>query len=281
MAGAVPLSFRSNGLQAVNGLHRNSTDCSALHLTGPTRSPIHPMKSTSIIAALITGLIPAAAHAQAASAPAAAPAAVPPAAAAAPAPAAHVAPTAYPAKIALIAFEQAVVATNEGQKTLAELQQKYAPQKTKIESLAAEIDTLKKQLQSGQGLTEQQRSAKLKEIDTKDKQLQNESEDASNAYNAEVQQALSKVMQKVNVVLQDYVKKNGYTLLLDVGGQQSPVMWTAAEPNADITQAVVDAYNASSGIAAPAPSAPAPTATRPRPSSSTAPRTAPKAPATK
>lgn len=241
------------------------------------------MKSTSIIAALVAGLIPAAAYAQAASAPAAAPAAVPPAAAAAaPAPAAHaVAPTAYPAKIALIAFEQAVVATNEGQKTLAELQQKYAPQKTKIESLAAEIDTLKKQLQSGQGLTEQQRSAKLKEIDTKDKQLQNESEDASNAYNAEVQQALSKVMQKVNVVVQDYVKKNGYTLLLDVGGQQSPVMWTAAEPNADITQAVVDAYNASSGIAAPAPAAPAPTTARPRPSSSTAPRTAPKAPATK
>ena len=238
------------------------------------------MKSTSILAALVAGLIPAAAHAQAASAPDAAPAAVPPAAAAA-APAAHAAPTAYPAKIALIAFEQAVVTTNEGQRTLADLQQKYAPQKTKIEALAGDIDTLKKQLQAAQGLTEEQRSAKLKEIDSKDKQLQNETEDASNAYNTEVQQALSKVMAKVNVVLQDYVKKNGYTLLLDVGGQQSPVMWTAAEPNADITQAVVDAYNASSGIAPPPPAAPAPTAARPRPSSSTAPKAAPKAPATK
>jgi outer membrane protein len=88
-------------------------------------------------------------------------------------------------------------------------------------------------------------------------------------------------MQKVNVVVQDYVKKNGYTLLLDVGGQQSPVMWTAAEPNADITQAIIEAYNASSGVAAPPPTAPAPTASRPRPSTSTTPKAAPKTPATK
>lgn len=239
------------------------------------------MKSNLVVAALLAGLIPAAAHAQADSAPAATPAAP----LAAPAPAATAAPavppSAYPAKIALIAFEQAVIATNEGQRTLAGMQQKYAPKKAQIEALAAEIDTLKKQLQSNQGLSEEQRNAKLKEIDAKDKQLQNQSEDASNAYNAEVQEALSKVMQKVNVVVQDYVKKNGYTLLLDVGGQQSPVMWTAAQPNADITQAVVDAYNASSGIAPPPPTAPAPTANRPKPSVSPAPRTAPKAPATK
>jgi Skp family chaperone for outer membrane proteins len=224
------------------------------------------MKSTSaLLAALLAAAIPAVAHAQVAAAPG-----VP----AAPAAASPVAPTAYPAKIALIAFEQAVLSTNEGQKTLAETQKKYAPQKTKIEGLSAEIDTLKKQLQAGQSLTDQQRAAKLKEIDAKDKELQRESEDAQNAYDLEVRESLSKVMQKVNIVLQDYVKKNGYTLLLDVGGQQSPVMWAATEPNADITQAVVDAYNASSGVAAPPPAAPAPAAgaARPRPSSSTTPK---------
>lgn len=230
------------------------------------------MKSTSaVFAALMTGLIPAVTHAQAAAAPAS-PA---PAPAAAPAPS-QVPPSAYPAKIALIAFEQAVIATNEGQKTLADMQKKYAPQKAKIEQLSTEIDTLKKQLQSG--LSDEQRAAKLKEIDAKDKQLQNETDDAQNAYDGEVRVALSKVMQKVNVVLQDYVKKNGYTLLLDVGGQQSPVMWTAAEPNADITQAIIEAYNASSGVAAPPPAAPAASpAPKPRPSSSTGPKT----PATK
>ena len=226
---------------------------------------------SALLAVLVASALPAVAIAQAAAAAPAAPAAP----TATPRPA-QVAPTPYPAKVALIAFEQAVVSTNEGQQMLANLQKKYAPQKAKLDQMAGEIDTLKKQLQSAPAtMTDEQRSAKLKEIDTKDKQYQHEAEDASQAYNAEAQEALSKVMQKVNVVLQDYVKKNGYTLLLDVGGQQSPVMWTSADPNADITQAVVEAYNASSGIAPPAPSAPA-AATHPRPAA-TAPHTTPAA----
>jgi outer membrane protein len=250
---------------------------------------------SALLAALVAGFLPMAAVAQAtpATAPEQAPA-VPqqsaPAAAQQSAPAsstaptqqaaqAAVAPSAYPAKIALIAFEQAVIATNEGQHTLADVQKKYAPQKAKIDALANEIDSLKKQLQAAPAtLSDAERASRLKAIDTKDKQYQHEAEDASTAYNAEVQEALSKVMQKVNVVLQNYVKKNGYTLLLDVGGQQSPVMWTSADPNADITQAVVEAYNASSGVGAPPPSAPS--ATRPKPGT-TAPKTAPKPPASK
>jgi outer membrane protein len=223
----------------------------------------------AVLTAFLAGVIPAGVFAQAP----AAPQPTPEAPVAAPASKA-VAPTAYPAKIALIAFEQAVISTNEGQRTLADVQKKYEPQKTKIEALATDIDNLKKQLQSAPaGQTDEQRAAKLKEIDAKDKQLQNETEDATNAYNAEVQQALSKVMQKVSVVMQDYLKKNGYTLLLDVSGEQNPVMWAANEPNSNITQAVVDAYNASSGIAPPPPAAPTPNAPKPPAAS------APKAPA--
>ena len=227
-----------------------------------------------LLAALIAGLLPVAAAARAAPADsqpaapaaqtAAAPATQPP-----PPP-----PTAYPAKIALIAFEQAVIQTNEGQQTLADVQKKYAPKKAALDTLAAEIDTLKKQLQAAPAtLSDTERAARLKAIDAKDKQYQNQAEDASTAYNADVQEALSKVMQKVDTVLRDYVQKNGFTLLLDVGGQQSPVMWTSPNPNADITDAVIAAYNTASGIAPPPPAAPTPTAA-PKPA------TAPTRPAT-
>ena len=54
--------------------------------------------------------------------------------------------------------------------------------------------------------------------------------------------------------VEEYVSKNGFTLLLDVSGQQSNVMW--AVPSTDVTQAVVTAYNTVSGVAAPAPSGP-------------------------
>ncbi len=236
-----------------------------------------------LLAALISGLLPVAVVAQASPAqpqPAAPAAATAPAATAPAAQPAPPAPTAYPAKVALIAFEQAVISTNEGQQTIAEVQKKYEPKKAALDALASEIDTLKKKLQAAPAtLSDTERAAQLKTIDTKDKQYQRDADDASTAYNADVQEALSKVMQKVDVVLRDYVEKNGYTLLLDVGGQQSPVMWTSQNPNADITEAVVAAYNASSGVAPPPPAAPTPAA-KPKPATSTTPHTAaPKPPA--
>ena len=64
----------------------------------------------------------------------------------------------------------------------------------------------------------------------------------------------------MSVTLKNYVSQNGYTLLLDVSNQSSAVMW--ALPSTDVTDAVIQAYNASSGVAAPPPAAPS--ASRPR-----------------
>jgi Skp family chaperone for outer membrane proteins len=193
-----------------------------------------------------------------------------PAAAAPAAPPAAVAPQAIPAKIALIAFEQAVFATNEGERAVQQIQDKYKPKKAQIDTLAQEVDSLKKQLQSAPAtLSDEERATRLKNIDTKEKQLNRDAEDAQTAYNADLQESYGKVAAKVSVTLKDYVSKNGYTLLLDVSNQQSNVMW--AIPSTDVTQAVVTAYNASSGVAAPVPSAPSSTApaARPRPTTTT------------
>jgi Skp family chaperone for outer membrane proteins len=216
-----------------------------------------------LVSALGVGLMTAAGMAQApaSTAPASQPAADAP-----------VAPEAIPAKIALVAFEQAVFATNEGQRATQDVQEKFKPKKTQIDTLAQEVDSLKKQLQSAPAtLSDEERATRLKNIDTKEKQLNRDAEDAQTAYNADLQEAYAKVAAKVSVTLKDYVSKNGYTLLLDVSNQQSNVMW--AVPSTDVTQALVTAYNASSGVAAPAPSAPS--AARPRPTTSH-PTTAPK-----
>lgn len=230
---------------------------------------------SAIFTALVAGLIPMAALAQAT--PAATEPATPTEAAATPAvAAAPIVPQAYPAKIALVAFQQAVVATNEGQRAVAEIQKKYAPKQTLLESLNNEIDTLKKQLQAAPAtLTDADRAARMKTLDTKQKQLDRDTEDARTSYQADLQEAYGKVAQKVNAVLLKYVQTNGYTLLLDVGNEQSSVMWAARDPSADITQAVVSAYNTASGITAPPPAAPS--AGRPKPASSS-PRTTPKPP---
>jgi Skp family chaperone for outer membrane proteins len=178
-----------------------------------------------------------------------------PAAAAAPA-----APQAIPAKVAIIAFEQAVVATNEGQKSVADVQKKYEPKKNAIDAQSAEVESLKKQLQALPATTsDEERATRLKAIDTKEKALQRDAEDASNSYQSDLQEAYGKVAQKVGNTAVKYVQDNGFSLLLNVGGgnqQPNPVLWFA--PTSDVTQAVINEYNKVSGIAAPPPSAPAP-----------------------
>ncbi len=185
-------------------------------------------------------------------------------AAAAPA-AASVAPQAIPAKVAIIAFQQVVFATNEGQRAVAAIQKNYLPQKGKIDSETSDVDSLKKQVQSlPQTTSDDERARRLRTIDEKEKQLQRDVEDAQNAYNTDLQDAFAKVAQKVGAVAVKYAQDNGFTMIINIEANQqapNPIMWW--QPGTDISQAVVNAYNASSGIAAPPPSAPAPAAHHP------------------
>jgi outer membrane protein len=213
-------------------------------------------RTLTLLSALGAGLMTAAGTAQTATPPAA-PAAQQ----------ATVAPQAIPAKIALISFEQAVFATNEGQRAIEDVKKKYEPKKAQIDTLAQEVDTLKKQAAAAPATqTDEERASRLRAIDSKEKSLNRDAEEASQAYQADLQEAFGKVAQKVNGTMRQYVAQNGFTLLLDVGGQQSPILW--ATPNTDVSQAVIDAYNTSSGVAAPPPTAPAarPRTTTPRPS---------------
>jgi Skp family chaperone for outer membrane proteins len=157
-------------------------------------------------------------------------------------------------KIAVIAFQAAVAKTNEGQKNFADLEKKYEPRQQEINSLKTQVDTLTKQLQAdGPKLTDAERAAQAKVIDDKTKQLNRTAENARTDFQQDVSQAYGALAQKVYGVLQGYAKQNGYTLVLDYSGQQSPVLF--AGQSTDITDAVIEAYNAKSGVPAPAPGA--------------------------
>lgn len=210
------------------------------------------MNRTLVLAsAMAVGLASSPLLAQAPAAAAPAPAAAAPAA---------VAPVAVPAKIAVIAFEQGVVSTNEGQKALNDLQKKYEPQKTALDAKAAEIESLQKQNQALPATTsDEERAKRLKDIDVKQKAYQRDAEDAQNQYQSDLQEAYGKVAQKFGGAAVKYAHDNGFTILLSAGPQQQSlptVLWNDA--SIDITQAVINAYNVSSGVPAPAPAAPAP-----------------------
>ncbi len=183
-----------------------------------------------------------------------------PAAPAAPAPPA--ATPATPARIAVIAFQLAVAQTNEGQRDFADLQKKYAPKEASLKSLSDEIDKLTKELQDqGASLSEVERSNRAKTIDDKKKQLDRETEDLRNDGQQDMQDLYNNLASKVYDVMQSYAEQQGFTLVLDVSQQQSPVLYASNGTN--ITKQVIEAYNLKSGVPAPA-AQPAAEAPRPR-----------------
>jgi outer membrane protein len=177
-----------------------------------------------------------------------------------------------PAKIAVIVFQQAIAQTNDFQRRYADLQKKYDPKRQQINTLNTEIASLQKELQAQSAtLTDAQRATKAKQLDDKQKELKRTGEDAQGDFQQDIQQTFATVAGKVAETLDAYAKEHGYTLVLDSGNQQVPVVLYANQAT-DITKAVIDAYNTKSGIPAPehpaaasAPPAPAPQGTTTRP----------------
>jgi outer membrane protein len=172
------------------------------------------------------------------------------------------------AKVAIIAFQQAVAATNEGQRNFAQLRTKFEPKQSQLKAQSDEIDSLKKQLQdAGATLSEPERESRLRTIDEKTKSLQRSAEDAQNEASGAMNDMYQQLAQKVYAVLDTYANQQKFTLVLDTSAQQTPVLW--ASQSTDITKAVVDAYNAKSGVppqpaaGAAAPARPSTTPARP------------------
>ena len=155
-----------------------------------------------------------------------------------------------PAKIAVVAFQVAVAQTNEGQRNFADLQKKYEPKRQQLKTLNDDVESLTKQLQTqGDKLSETERASRAKTIDEKKKQLQREAEDAQNDMQQEMQELYNALASKVYDVLSSYAQQHGYTLVLDVAQQQTPVLYATESTN--ITKAVIEAYNVKSGVPAP------------------------------
>ncbi len=172
------------------------------------------------------------------------------------APAAPAAPAV--AKVGIVNIQAAIVNSNEGQRDFESLQKKFDPKRTELENLNKEVDELQKKFNTqGDKLNDDARGDLLKQIDAKKKTLQRNYEDANTDIQAQQNEIANRIGQKLVEVLDKYAKDNAYTLILDVSGQSSPVLWAAS--SVDITKSIVEAYNAQSGVPAPAK----PAATKP------------------
>jgi outer membrane protein len=165
-----------------------------------------------------------------------------------PAPSAATA-SATPSRIGIVNIQAAIISSNEGQRDFEVLRKKYDPKRNELESLNRDVEDLKKQLSTtGDKLNEDARSNLLKQIDSKQKTLQRNYEDANNELQGQQNEIANRIGQKMMEVLDKYAKEHGYAVILDYSGQASPVLWAAT--STDVTQILVEAYNAVSGVPA-------------------------------
>lgn len=171
-------------------------------------------------------------------------------------------------KLGTINIEQAIYATNEGQREFEALNAKMQPKQTELKKMSDELDGLKKQLNTqGSKLSDMARGDLAKEIEQKQKTFDREMQDARDDFQSQNNDVAQKILQKMAPVIMKYAADHDFGIIIDTSNPwpQGPVLF--AGPAVDITKPVVEAYNAKSGVAAPAapakPSATRPTSTHP------------------
>ena len=171
-------------------------------------------------------------------------------------------------KFAIINIQGAIISTKDGQAAAAKLNQQTAPKKKELEQKQSEINALQDQLNKGQNtMSDSAKNDLYKSIESKKKSLQREVEDAQADLEAEQNKILQQLGQKIMAVIERYSKDNGYTMVVDVGTQNTPVIY--ASPSIDITKEIIELYDKStasaSAPATPVPAAPKPAAPKPAP----------------
>lgn len=151
--------------------------------------------------------------------------------------------------IVVVGFNTAVLGTAEAQKNFGALEKKYAPQQQRLQALSDTIETSRKALSDpGNHLSETEKAQRVQDLETKEKQLQRESEDFKNDAQAESQEAFQQVARKFYAFLQEYSQQHGYAIVLDRGTDANPNVWYTAK-DVDITEQLVKVYDAKSGVA--------------------------------
>jgi outer membrane protein len=172
------------------------------------------------------------------------------------------APSAAPAvpstgtKVGTINIEQAIFGTNEGRRDFEALSKKLEPKQTELKGKNDELESLKKQLNTqGDKLNEEARNSLVKQIESKQKALDRDVQDAREEAQNQQNEIAQRILQKMAPVIQKYASENGYGVLLDTSAPwpQGPVI--PLSDSLDVTKGVVEAYNAQSGVPAPAASA--------------------------
>jgi len=145
-------------------------------------------------------------------------------------------------KLAVIDYQGAIAATQDGKKAGQELDAKVAPKNKEFQNRQSEIAQLQDQLpKGGSVMAEDKRNQLARDIDERKRRLERDMQDAEDDVRGEQQKLLSNLSQRMSAVIEKYAKDNGFTLILDANNQGGLVLWSS--PSIDITREIVSLYD--------------------------------------
>ena len=161
--------------------------------------------------------------------------------------------------VGIINLRGAIGSTAEGKQASAELQSQFAPRSTEIDALTKQINDLQQKLQAGQGKLSQEEETRLTaEGQRLTQRLDRRRNDFQEDATAAQQEVLERIGRKMVDVLDRYARENGFSVVLDTSGQNSPILY--ASNQVDVTQDIIRLYDQQYPVktgAAPAAAKPA------------------------
>ena len=165
-----------------------------------------------------------------------------------------------PAKIAVLNVRNAIVATAEGKQAQAQLQSQFAPKQNELQSTQKQIEDIQRRLNEGaRTLSDDEKGKLQRQGELLTRRLQRDNDGLNEELNAAQGEIVDSIGRKMLDVLDRYARENGYSVVLDTSGQNSPILY--ASNQIDVTQEIVRLYDQAYPVkAGAAPATPKPTA---------------------
>ncbi len=173
-------------------------------------------------------------------------------------------------KVGIINLRGAIGNTAEGKQASAELQSQFAPRSAEIDGLTKQINELQQRLQSGQGkLSDEEVQRLTAEGQRLTQRLDRRRNDFQEDAGAAQQEVLERIGRKMVDVLDRYARENGFSVVLDTSGQNSPILY--ASNQIDVTQDIIKLYDTAYPVKAGSSTPAKPAATTPAKPAATTP----------
>ena len=148
-------------------------------------------------------------------------------------------------KIALVNMQDAIVGTSDGKQAEKQLDDEFAPRKTKLDAQEKEISELQAKLEAAAGMTPDEKEKLGLDIDHKTLLFNVANQDADGDLRLAQKKVLQTLAPKMIACITQYAKAKGYAMVFDISESDVAKLYANST---DITREVIAEYEKSNQL---------------------------------